>query len=206
MYKKINFLLVPAKIKCTRLRPRTFYSSLEPVKSLKCYTLYIVKHICFTVMIFLIMTSYQLHETFSGFKRWPRRQHSGAEETFTNSTDCTFSWEGRTPCCTVCTQWQGNTVAQIVHFLCSGSANKQMQQQQPNHAWGTVWLYSGMQPLADRPQGGQFLVELFYSRAKHTHSVWVRCPGMVKHVISYLIVGPLWNGVYCGNLTLRRPG
>ena len=48
----------------------------------------------------------------------------------------------------------------------------------PNHAWGSVWLYYGMHPFSDRPQTGQKKGALFYSRANHTHSVWVRCPGM----------------------------
>ena len=52
------------------------------------------------------------------------------------------------------------------------------QQHLPNHAWGSVWLYYGMHPFSDRPQTGQKKGALFYSRANHTHSVWVRCPGM----------------------------
>ena len=35
-----------------------------------------------------------------------------------------------------------------------------------------------MQCISGRQQGGQFGVAVFYSRANHIYSVWVRCPGM----------------------------
>ena len=61
-------------------------------------------------------------------------------------------------------------------------------QQLPNNAWGGVWLYYGMHPLVDRPQRGQFQGALFYSRANHTHNVWVRCSGMYLLLYSINLV------------------
>ena len=52
------------------------------------------------------------------------------------------------------------------------------KQQQPNHAWGSVWLFYDLQCISGRQQWGQFGVAVFYSGANHIHSVWVRCPGM----------------------------
>ena len=40
MFNIYDFLLVPAKINVLGLSPHTLYSSLEPVESQKCYTLY----------------------------------------------------------------------------------------------------------------------------------------------------------------------
>ena len=85
--------------------------------------------------------------------------------------------EGKTPFCTVCTQWQGITMAQSGQFHRLKQTNKfcskNLQQQQlPNHAWGSVWLYYGMHPFSNRPRTSQ------KKGANHTHSVWVGCPGM----------------------------
>ena len=55
------------------------------------------------------------------------------------------------------------------------------KQQQPNHAWGSVWLIYDLQCIFGRQQWGQFGVAVFYSRANHIHNVWVRCPGMQHH-------------------------
>ena len=52
------------------------------------------------------------------------------------------------------------------------------KQQQPNHTWGSLWLFYGLQHISGRQQWGQFGVAVFYSRANHIHRVWVRCPGM----------------------------
>ena len=56
------------------------------------------------------------------------------------------------------------------------------KQQPPNHAWGSVWLLYDLQCISGRQQWGQFGVAVFYSRANHIHSVWVRCPGMIFSV------------------------
>ena len=49
----------------------------------------------------------------------PRRQHSDNEETYSNCQTVHFL-EGKTPFCTVCTQWQGNTLVpgHRTHTLC----------------------------------------------------------------------------------------
>ena len=65
--------------------------------------------ICFTVTIFLIMTCYQLHATFFGSKRCL----GGNTQAHPQTVQTVHFHEGRTPFCTVCTQWQGNTLAQI---------------------------------------------------------------------------------------------
>ena len=39
----------------------------------------------------------------------------------------------------------------------------------------------GLQCISGRQQWGQFGVAVFYSRANHIHTVWVRCPGMVSN-------------------------
>ena len=65
--------------------------------------------ICFTVTIFLIMTCYQLHATFFGSKRCL----GGNTQAHPQTVQTVHFHEGRTPFCTVCTQWRGNTLAQI---------------------------------------------------------------------------------------------
>ena len=40
-------------------------------------------------------------------------------------------------------------------------------QQQPNHAWGSAWLFYDLQCISGRQQWGQFGVAVFYSRANH---------------------------------------
>ena len=71
--------------------------------------------------------------------------------------------------CTVSSQWNQQT-----NKCCC------QKQRQPNHAWGSVWLFYDLQCISGRQQWGQCGVAVFYSWANHIHSVWVRCPGMVK--------------------------
>ena len=83
--------------------------------------------ICYTFTIFLIMTWYQLHATYFGSKRCL----GGNTQVHPQTVQTVHFQEGRTPFCTICTQWQGNTLAKIkcpwtVQFLCGVSANKQM--------------------------------------------------------------------------------
>ena len=133
----------------------------------------------------LTMTCYQLHATLSGSKGG-LGGNTQALRKHPQSVQTVHFLYRRTPFSTVYTQWRGNILAKTLKFLCSGTMNKQMHCceptvcfQYPNHAWGTVWLYSDMKQLADKPQRGQLLVALLYSRAKHTHSLWVWCPGMI---------------------------
>ena len=72
--------------------------------------------ICFTVTIFLIMTCYQLHAPFFGSKRCL----GGNTQAYPQTVQTVHFHEGRTPFCTVCTQWGGNSLFAV------SSANKQM--------------------------------------------------------------------------------
>ena len=66
--------------------------------------------------------------------------------------------EGKTLFCTVCTQWQGNTLAQSGQFHHSRSAKNEcfflsfQHQHIPNYTWGSVWLYYGMHPFLTGPR------------------------------------------------------
>ena len=126
--------------------------------------------------------------TFIWFWVGPWRQHSGNEVTSTNCTDCTFSWGKDTIMYCMYSKARQHTGTVYSFFAVDQQTNKCYfqsfeQQHLPNHAWGSVWLYYGMHPFSDRPQTGQKKGALFYSRANHTHSGWVRCPGMAETVV-----------------------
>ena len=54
------------------------------------------------------------------------------------------------------------------------------KQPQPNHAEGVYGCFMTCNVfLAGNNGVSQFGVAVFYSRANHIHSVWVRCPGML---------------------------
>ena len=82
----------------------------------------------FSVTIFLIMTCYQLHATFSG-SYWCLGGNTEALRKHLHAVQTVHFLEGRTPVCTVCTQWWGNIqawTAKTVHFPHSESENKQI--------------------------------------------------------------------------------
>ena len=91
-------------------------------------------NICLTIMIFLIMTCYQRHAKFFGSERGLGGNTQALRKHLQTVRTVHFL-EGRTPFCTECAQWQGNTLAQIkcpwtaqsVQFHCSGSTNKHME-------------------------------------------------------------------------------
>ena len=62
---------------------------------------------------------------------------------------------------------------------------------QPNHAWGSQWLFYDLQCISGRQQWGQFGVAVFYSRANHIHVCecdapeCVYCPSLI-----------CWNGIF----------
>ena len=139
--------------------------------------------ICFTATIFLIMTCYQLHATFYGSKwclggntwHWGNINKLYRLYTFFREWHhfVLYVLNG------VATLW--HKLHKVYAFL---TVNRQtnkcclQKQQHPNHAWGSVWLFYDMQCVSGRQQWGQFGVAVFYSRANHIHSVWVRWPGM----------------------------
>ena len=65
----------------------------------------------FTITIFLIMTCYQPHAKFSGSKRC-LGGNTQALRKHIQTVHTVHFHEGRTPFCTVCTQWRGNSLAQ----------------------------------------------------------------------------------------------
>ena len=71
----------------------------------------VVSPIRFTVMIFLIVTYHQLHATISGTKRG-LGGNTQALRKYLQTVQTVHFLERRTPFCTVCTQWRGNTMAQ----------------------------------------------------------------------------------------------
>ena len=151
------------------------WPALDKERVLQPFTSYTI---CFTVTIFLIMTFYQLHATFSGSKwclkgnTWALRKHLpsflrgghhfvlyvlNGEATLGHKLHKLFSFF---------------TVSQQTNKCCF------KKQHQSHHAWGRVWLFYDLQCISGRQHWGQFEVAVFYSRANHIHSVWVRCPRM----------------------------
>jgi hypothetical protein len=144
--------------------------------------------ICFTVTIFLIMTCYQLYATFSGSKWCLTVNQQTNEYCFQKHHFVLYVLNGEA------TLWHKLhklysllTVNQQTNKYCF------QKQQQPNHAWWSLWLFYALQHISGRQQWGQFGVAVFYSRANHIHSVWVRCPGMMRpHVFLAMVWGIRW--------------
>ena len=107
--------------------------------------------ICFTVIIFLIMTCYLLHAPSSGCE-WGLGGNTQAMRKHQQTVHTVHFLGENTLFCTVCTQWQGNTLAQSVQFHCSGSANKQMMFQKfPAATTAYVAVHAWLNPTPVNP-------------------------------------------------------
>ena len=144
------------------------------------------------------MTCYQLHATFSGSKWCLTVNQQTNEYCFQKHHFVLYVLNGEA------TLWHKLhklysllTVNQQTNKYCF------QKQQQPNHAWGSLWLFYALQHISGRQQWGQFGVAVFYSRANHIHRVWVRCPGMPNRP-KWLIWWKCWKGSRVMCLRLLR--